>query len=77
VSRSGSLVRVQIPDAPLRCRDCGEIIGSYEPLIVREDYTVRETSRVAEPGLATASGEYYHRACHLAGRAEAGTSESR
>jgi hypothetical protein len=61
---------------PLTCRHCGEILGTYELLVVREDGTVRETSRAAEPELSTASGEYYHEACNTAQFGASRTTES-
>jgi hypothetical protein len=48
----------------LRCEHCGEVIGVYEPLIVRADSEVRETSRAADSQLSPEHGEYYHLDCH-------------
>jgi len=48
----------------MRCSHCGDVIGSYEPLIVLLDDEVRETSRAAEPELALDTGaERFHVAC--------------
>jgi hypothetical protein len=47
----------------LRCARCGEVIGVYEPLAVVVDAIGRITSIAAEPGVAPASGELFHRAC--------------
>ena len=52
-------------DSP-RCRHCGDVIGVYEPIVVREGGEFRETARAAEPGLPLVHGEHYHRACHAA-----------
>ena len=48
----------------LRCRHCGDVIGVYEPLVLRVGGEVRETSRAAESNLPLAHAEHYHRACH-------------
>lgn len=48
----------------MRCSRCGEVIGSYEPLVLLLDGEVRETSRAAEPDLALQVGaERFHIAC--------------
>ena len=61
------LVRhVPAKHVPLTCRHCGEIIGSYEPTIVREDGAARETSRASEPDLWSPTREIYHRVCYAA-----------
>jgi hypothetical protein len=51
---------------PLRCQVCGALIGVYEPLMVRGDGIVRETSRASEPDLSPIAGEHYHSACYPA-----------
>lgn len=48
----------------LRCGLCGEAIGVYEPLIAIEHGRARQTSRAAEPALASAPGDYRHLDCH-------------
>ncbi len=48
----------------LRCEHCGDVIGVYEPIVVRAGELVRETSRAAEPGLPLAHAEHYHRECY-------------
>lgn len=51
----------------LRCLLCGDVIGVYEPLVTCERGAhARTTSRAAEPGLESAGGAYYHRACYSA-----------
>lgn len=37
----------------------------YEPAIVVSDGAPRETSRAAEPTVASEPGERYHRACYF------------
>jgi hypothetical protein len=44
------------------CRFCGEVIGVYEPLIVRCEGEAQETSRAAQDGQL--HGELYHRGCY-------------
>ena len=51
---------------PPRCSHCGEIIGVYEPLVVRSRGEVRETSLAAAPELPLPGTENYHLACWLA-----------
>jgi hypothetical protein len=53
-------------DQICKCPCCGEVIGVYEPLIVVEDSGPRSSSFAAEPQLARAGGERYHRACYAA-----------
>jgi hypothetical protein len=48
----------------LRCHDCREVIGVYEPLVVLVDGRARETSRALEPDTGDQAGAYYHRACY-------------
>lgn len=48
----------------LRCDDCGEVIGVYEPLVRVLDGRARETSRAREPASSDRGGEHYHRACY-------------
>jgi len=50
----------------MRCQHCGDVIGVYEPLVVRLHGDTRETSRAAEPGLAAGHGEQFHAACYAA-----------
>ena len=50
----------------LRCEHCGDVIGVYEPLIVRSGDDVRETSRAAEPELPLPRAQHYHRECFAA-----------
>ncbi len=44
------------------CRICGNVIGVYEPLVVRREGEARETSRAAQDGQLR--GELYHRDCY-------------
>ena len=46
-----------------RCRQCGDLIGVYEPLIVLADGHPRETSRAAYPN-AGDSVQCFHRHCY-------------
>jgi hypothetical protein len=48
---------------PLRCEHCAEIIGAYEPLIVRVGGKDRESSLAAEPELPLAGAAHLHTAC--------------
>jgi hypothetical protein len=54
--------------APLRCRYCRDVIGTYEPMIVLTDGQKREASPARESHPA---GDCYHRACfeHARGKA--------
>lgn len=47
-----------------RCQVCGDVIGTYEPLILWSRGTVREISRASEPDLSPTVGEQYHSACY-------------
>ena len=46
-----------------RCRHCGDVIGVYEPVILRSPDGDRRTSRIAEPHLFTGEGAWYHELC--------------
>lgn len=48
----------------LLCEVCGDVIGVYEPLVVRTSNSERTTSRAAEPELRARDGAYFHRECH-------------
>jgi len=50
----------------VRCEHCGDVIGVYEPMVVRGGEDARETSLAAEPGLPVPSSQCYHRACFAA-----------
>jgi hypothetical protein len=50
--------------APVRCEHCGDVIGVYEPLMLRAAGEVRETSRAAEPDLPAAGAQHYHLECY-------------
>ena len=53
-------------DLALRCRRCGDVIGTYEPMIVLENGNARETSKAADPKAASEWSEHYHRDCYIA-----------
>jgi hypothetical protein len=48
----------------LRCADCGEVIGVYEPLVRLLDGRVCESSRALEPASSDRGGEHFHRVCY-------------
>lgn len=50
----------------LRCEQCGDVIGVYEPAVVRIGDQLRETSRAAEPSLPLPRAEHFHRDCFTA-----------
>ena len=45
------------------CEVCGDVIGVYEPLVMRTIDDERMTSRAAEPELRASDAAYYHREC--------------
>ena len=47
----------------LRCQQCGDLIGVYEPLIRLGDGGPHETSRAAHPNPGDAGVPCFHRAC--------------
>jgi len=47
----------------IRCRQCGDLIGVYEPLILLTDGHPRETSRAAHPNTADGA-QCFHRQCY-------------
>ena len=49
----------------LRCEDCGEVIGVYEPLVRLLDGRAHESSRALEPVGSDRRGAHYHRACYV------------
>ena len=55
-------------DETLRCRHCGDVIGTYEPMIVLAEGEARRTSRAAERAAERATwapmGECYHNHCY-------------
>jgi hypothetical protein len=51
---------------PFRCRQCGGVIGVYEPLVAGGEQGARTTSRAAEPGLRAGAAACYHRDCYAA-----------
>jgi hypothetical protein len=50
--------------APLRCRQCRDVIGVYEPLVVVGLGGSRITSVAAEPGPFPVDSACFHAACH-------------
>ncbi len=51
----------------LRCQRCGDVIGTYEPMIVLKNGEAQETSKLADPNAASERSERYHRDCFIAG----------
>lgn len=49
---------------PARCGHCTDVIGVYEPLVVRTEAGARVTSLAAEPHLFIADEALYHRECY-------------
>jgi hypothetical protein len=47
----------------LHCKDCGEVIGVYEPLVTLVDGHPREISQAADPHVGSHTDECFHRAC--------------
>jgi hypothetical protein len=46
------------------CEVCGDVIGVYEPFVIRSGHEERTTSRAAEPELSVGDGVCCHRECH-------------
>jgi hypothetical protein len=46
----------------IRCAHCQQVIGVYEPLVTMVSGRARETSRAAEPELASIDEPVYHAA---------------
>lgn len=53
------------PPPRMRCHQCGDVIGVYEPLVLLSDGDRRETSLAAEPDLTVGTSSIYHSACSL------------
>jgi len=47
----------------IRCPRCGDVIGVYEPLVIRYTAGPHRTSIAAEPHLFPISADCYHAAC--------------
>jgi hypothetical protein len=47
-----------------RCRHCGDVIGVYEPIVLRAATGDRRTSIAAEPELFPTSDDCFHQACY-------------
>jgi len=54
-------------DRRLRCAHCGEVLGVYEPIVVRDGRGARETSIAAEPELGASAADLYHARCRPSG----------
>jgi hypothetical protein len=53
------------PAGAVRCAECGEPIGVYEPLVHVINGIAHRTSRAADPHIACSEvGLCYHLACH-------------
>jgi hypothetical protein len=51
-------------DPILRCTDCGDVIGVYEPVMHVFDQIARRTSVAAEPYVCHTAGDCYHAGCY-------------
>ena len=47
----------------LRCQQCGDLIGVYEPMIRMAETGPQETSRAAHPDPGAAGVECFHASC--------------
>jgi hypothetical protein len=52
------------PTGQWDCAHCGELIGTYEPMVTVDDGLVRKTSRTAEIRAGRLASEHYHLACY-------------
>ena len=53
------------PPPALRCAHCGEAIGVYEPTVIVEAGQVRQSSRAADPELASSPEvATFHASCY-------------
>lgn len=50
---------------PMRCRQCGDVIGYYEPLVLVAQEHAHMTSAAAEPEIAEQHGVLFHHACYV------------
>jgi hypothetical protein len=55
----------------LRCAHCGDVIGTYEPMVALIDGHARDTSKAAEIGNEGRLGDCYHQACYPHARGDA------
>jgi hypothetical protein len=46
------------------CQHCGDVIGVYEPLVLKTASGRHDTSLAADPGVFRRAGPGYHRACY-------------
>jgi hypothetical protein len=58
-----------------RCHHCGDVIGTYEPMIVVADGETRNTSRAAELATGEPTGECYHQSCYAHANHDRGAAE--
>ncbi len=49
---------------PLRCRHCGDVIGTYEPMVALIEGEPRVTSRAAERDSSIVLGDCFHEVCY-------------
>lgn len=59
-------ILIAMRDQRLRCAICDDIIGVYEPVMVRDGAELRRTSLLNDPGLTAEHGPM-HRDCAVAG----------
>jgi hypothetical protein len=67
VAATRSTIRAHEQSAAIErflCEACGDVIGAYEPLVMRTTDNERSTSRAAKPGLRARDAAYFHRECH-------------
>jgi hypothetical protein len=57
-------------EGTFRCRHCGDVIGVYEPMIVRVAGAARKTSRAVERESGAPAQECYHDACYTQAHGE-------
>jgi len=48
----------------VHCRDCGDLIGVYEPIVTVREGSVSETSRAARPDESFLLLQCFHRECY-------------
>jgi hypothetical protein len=61
------LTRTQKPthvQPVMTCGHCGDVIGTYEPLVLVCGGQARMTSVAAEPRVDGEPGEHFHRSCY-------------
>ena len=55
----------------LRCRHCGEVIGTYEPMVAFRDGHPHVGSRLTLAPGEDGEGAYFHRSCFVERHGEA------